>query len=601
MATATKNTKLRHNEYYGQQSTLDELYEQSLKSANFKKLYEKIIEEQNILLAYRNIKSNTGSTTRGTDGQTIEDIAKLTGNQVVIMVREKLKHYEPKSVRRVEIPKPNGKVRPLGIPTISDRLIQQCILQILEPICEAKFHNHSFGFRPNRSTEHAMATMMKMINVQTLHFVVDIDIKGFFDNVDHGKLLKQMWAMGIQDKKLLCIISAMLKAEIEGIGTPIKGTPQGGILSPLLSNIVLNELDWWISDQWESFETKTLYNQTKNKFKGMRTRSKLKECFIIRYADDFKIMCRTKNEAERIFRAVKMWLKERLNLEISPDKSKITNLRKKSSEFLGFEIKAIRKGKKRIAKSKIKTDAIAKIMAKGKALIKKIQKKPLQRYIGHYNSYVLGTQNYYRIATHSNLDFARIGYYLDRIIFNRWETSNKGHPDGVYKERYKGYEKPQIYLIKQIIYPMSCCRTKNAMNFSKKVNKYTQEGRELIHKQVEKVSISEFVYLVQHPVESRSVEYNDNRISLFSAQCGECRILGSRLNVKEIHCHHIKRLTDGGDDKYKNLVIIHPDIHRLIHATKSDTIKQLLAKLNLSTKQIERVNQFRVKVGNIVI
>jgi RNA-directed DNA polymerase len=286
MATVTTNTKLRHNEYYGQQSILDELYEQSLKGAKFDRLYGRIIDEVNILLAYRNIKANTGSTTKGTDNKTISDIATMTNEQVIIMVRERLIRYKPQSIKRVEIPKPNGKLRPLGIPTISDRLIQQCILQILEPICEAKFHNHSFGFRPNRSTEHAKATMHKMINQQNLHFVVDIDIKRFFDNVDHGKLLKQMWTIGIQDKRLLCIISAMLKAEIKGIGIPSNGTCQGGIISPILSNIVLNELDWWISDQWESFSTETTYRASGYKFQKLRDTSKLKEFFIIRYADD---------------------------------------------------------------------------------------------------------------------------------------------------------------------------------------------------------------------------------------------------------------------------------------------------------------------------
>jgi len=148
---------------------------------------------------------------------------------------------------------------------------------------------------------------------------------------------------------------------------------------------------------------------------------------------------------------------------------------------------------------------------------------------------------------------------------------------------------------------MSCCKTKNAMSFSTKINKYTVDGRKLIHKQVEKVSEHEFLYLVKHPVENRSIEYNDNRISLFSVQCGKCRILGTRLNISDFHCHHIKPIQGNGNNKYKNLVIFHPDIDRLIHATKSDTIHQLLTKLNLSNEQIEKVNQFRLKVGNIVI
>ena len=136
--------------------------------------------------------------------------------------------------------KTNGKERPLGIPTFEDRLIQQCIKQILEPICEAKFHPHNYGFRPLRSTKYAVSRMMTLAQVKQYFYCVDIDIKGFFDNIDHNKLIKQMWTLGIRDKRLLSIISKMLKAEIVGEGIPEKGTPQGGILSPLLSNIVMS-------------------------------------------------------------------------------------------------------------------------------------------------------------------------------------------------------------------------------------------------------------------------------------------------------------------------------------------------------------------------
>ena len=201
----------------------------------------------------RNIKKNHGSMTPGTDGKTITELATLSDEQLISSVQHKLDWYVPQSVRRVEIPKGNDptKKRPLGIPTIMDRLIQQCVLQVMEPICEAKFHDHSYGFRPNRNQQHAIAQVHKDMQRSNLHYVVDIDIKGFFDNVNHGKLLKQLWTMGIHDKKLLCILSAMLKAEVAGIGFPEVGTPQGGIISPLLSNVVLNELDWWLASQWE--------------------------------------------------------------------------------------------------------------------------------------------------------------------------------------------------------------------------------------------------------------------------------------------------------------------------------------------------------------
>lgn len=225
--------KIRNSEYYGMYGRLDELYEQSQKGNVFTHLFEDIISDNNILLAYRNIKRNSGSHTAGVDNRTIDDINKLSDIELINLVRKRLSYYRPNPVRRVEIPKPNGKTRPLGIPTILDRIIQQCFLQVLEPICEARFYEHSYGFRPNRSAENAVAMCYRHLQYEHLYYVVDIDIKGFFDNINHSKLIKQMWAMGIRDKKVLSIIKAMLKAEIvmpngERV-IPDKGTPQGGL------------------------------------------------------------------------------------------------------------------------------------------------------------------------------------------------------------------------------------------------------------------------------------------------------------------------------------------------------------------------------------
>ncbi|OOM75080.1 group II intron-encoded protein LtrA [Clostridium puniceum] len=339
-----KRQLLRNNEYYDIQKIFDELYEKSLDGKRFNNLLSLILNEQNIILAYRNIKKNKGGKTKETNENTIIEIGENNPTKLVQYVVGRLSNYKSNPVRRVEIPKENGKTRPLGIPTIEDRLIQQCIKQILEPICEARFFNHSYGFRPNRSTHHAIARAMTLANIGKLHYVVDIDIKEFFDNVDHSKLLKQLWSIGIQDKNLLCIISKLLKAEIEDVGIPTKGTPQGGILSPLLSNVVLNELDWWINSQWEIFRTKHQYTQL-NKYIALKRASNLKEMYIVRYADDFKIFCRNHNTAKKAFIAIKQWLKERLNLEISPEKSMVVNLRKNYSNFLGFKLKLQKKVK----------------------------------------------------------------------------------------------------------------------------------------------------------------------------------------------------------------------------------------------------------------
>jgi len=190
-----------------------------------------------------------------------------------------------------------------------------------------------------------------------MQYVADVDIKGFFDEVKHSKLMRQIWTMGIQDKQLLVIIRRMLKASIVlpsgELLQPTKSTPQGGILSPLLANINLNEFDWWIANQWESKKCRNI-NDCLNKKTGLyshqyrynqlRKTSLLKEMYIVRYADDFKLFTTSRDNAERIFTASKMWLKERLSLPISEEKSKITNLKKQSSEFLGFNLKMERKG-----------------------------------------------------------------------------------------------------------------------------------------------------------------------------------------------------------------------------------------------------------------
>lgn len=432
----TKQKKLRHLEYYDLQECLDNLYAKSKQGEVFTKLMDLISSEENIRLAYRNIKRNSGSHTSGTDNLNIEDIEKLSAEKLTEIIQRKFRYYKPNSVRRVEIPKPNGKARPLGIPTIIDRLVQQCILQVLEPICEAKFHERSNGFRPNRSAEHALAQCYRMIQKQNLHFVVDVDIKGFFDNVNHSKLIRQLWTLGIRDKQLICIIKQMLKAPIVmpdgSMINPTKGTPQGGILSPLLANIVLNELDWWISSQWETMPTHKEFkisnssNGTPNRgyiYNIFKNKTTLKEMYIVRYADDFKIFCRKRSDADKVFIAVKRWLKERLKLEISEEKSKVVNLKKRYSEFLGFKLKAVKKADKYVVRSYMSDKAVKRETDKLVNQVKLIQhSKNITEQImqiKQYNSMVFGIHNYYRYATVVNHDCMKVQFQISRIMYNR--------------------------------------------------------------------------------------------------------------------------------------------------------------------------------------
>ena len=591
-----KRKVLRNNEYYGQQEKLDELYKKSSEGRYFDKLYELIISEDNIMKAYRNIKRNTGSKTKGVNGHTIRYLENLSKNKLIQMVRQRLNFYKPTPVRRVFIPKTNGKQRPLGIPTIEDRLIQQCILQILEPICEGKFHNSSFGFRPNRSTHHAIARCQHLINHSKNHFVVDIDIKGFFDNVNHSKLMKQLWTIGIRDKRLLCIISRMLKAEIVGEGIPTKGVPQGGILSPLLANIVLNELDWWISNQWETKSTSHMYTQPSSKIVALK-KTKLKPCYIVRYADDFKIFTDSRTNAKKIFMAVKLWLKDRLNLEISEEKSKITNLRKNGSDFLGIRLRAVSKGTSQlgyISQSKVEPKRKSKIVEVYKSKLKDLNKSPSMDKAKDLNGFTLGIHNYYKVATDVRQDFHDIMH----LVYGKYKTlkrrriiTEKGTENQVFKTFYKGYKGSLDKCCNITLYPIPFVHFKKPLQIHPEITPYTEIGRKRIHNTLTTISVYELENLRRGNFGKRSMEYIDNRISKFVGQNGKCYITGIRLSTDEVHCHHKIPLKLGGTDEYNNLVIVHKDIHKLIH---SNNIKLILqSSINWTVKSKSKFNQLR--------
>ena len=611
-----KRQKLRNNEYYDMQSVFDELYENSLAKCEFKNLISIITTEENIRLAYRNLKKNTGSKTPGTDGKTIANLAEMSESELIHVVQKKFEWYQPQSVRRKEIPKGNGKTRPLGIPTIMDRLIQQCILQVMEPICEAKFCDTSNGFRPNRGVENALAQAEKHMQTSNLHIVIDIDIKGFFDNVNHGKLLRQIWAMGIHDKKLLCIISAMLKAEVAGIGFPEKGTPQGGIISPLLSNIVLNELDWWITSQWVGMPTRHEYsgkiheNGIKDQSKKYRElrKTKLKECYIVRYADDFKIFCKKHSDAVKLFEATKAWLKERLGLEISPEKSKIVNLKHDYSDFLGFRIK-VHKGKdnKYVVISHIAPKALDRIKDTAKEKVKAIQHSSGEigeyKVINDYNSFVMGIHNYYRMATAASPDIQQLAFEIKIAIKNRLQERvqrRKNQSIPTYAKRY-AKSKEIRFIGKNILLPIGYMQHHPPIHKKKSVNKYTADGRTEIHKNLESVDMTILHILMRNPNMSASAEYNDNRISLYVAQQGKCAVTKEQLSLEDIHCHHKLPKSLGGGDDYANLIILHERIHRLIHATQEETISAIMQTVQLDKRQLDKLNKLRKSVGNEAI
>src|SRR6266436_4145723 len=275
--------------------------------ARTNRLMEEVCERENLKEALRQVKGNKGSA--GIDGVTVDQLTDYL-KQHWAVIREQLLNgtYGPKPVRRVEIPKPDGGVRKLGIPTVLDRFIQQAVMQVLQRRWDRTFSEYSYGFRPGRSAHQAVAQAQQYI-VANYSWVVDLDLEKFFDRVNHDKLMGQV-AKRVEDKRLLKLIRAFLNAGVmeNGIVSPsVEGTPQGGPLSPLLSNLVLDELDRELERRGHRY---------------------------VRYADDCNIYVRSERAGQRVMKSITKFITQKLKLKVNESKSAVA--RPQERKFLGF-------------------------------------------------------------------------------------------------------------------------------------------------------------------------------------------------------------------------------------------------------------------------
>src|SRR5438034_993547 len=275
--------------------------------ARTNRLMEEVCERENLKEALRQVKGNKGSA--GVDRMTVDQLGDYL-KQHWPAIREQLLNgtYEPKPVRRVEIPKPDGGVRKLGIPTVLDRFIQQAVMQVLQRQWNSTFSQHSYGFRPRRSAHHAVAQAQQYI-AQGYSWVIDLDLEKFFDRVNHDKRMGQI-AKRVEDKRLLKLIRAFLNAGVmeNGLVSPsVEGTPQGGPLSPLLSNLVLDELDRELERRGHRY---------------------------VRYADDSNIYVRSERAGQRVMESITRFITQKLNLKVNETKSAVA--RPQERKFLGF-------------------------------------------------------------------------------------------------------------------------------------------------------------------------------------------------------------------------------------------------------------------------
>ena len=359
-------------------------------------LLEEILNQNNLNKAYKKVVANKGVA--GADGITVEeefDYLKENKDRIINQIRKR--KYKPQPVKRVQIPKENGKMRNLGIPTVTDRIIQQAIFQVISPIFEKQFNDNSFGFRANRSCEQAVIRVLEYLN-NGYEWIVDIDLEKFFDTVNQDKLITII-GKTITDGDVVSLIRKYLSAGVMEKGivkATTVGTPQGGNLSPLLSNIMLNELDKELEARGLNF---------------------------VRYADDCIILVKSEKAANRVLASITKFIEKKLGLKVNAEKSKVT--RPAQTKYLGFSFWKSPKGQ---WKPKPHLKSYQKLVRKLKQLTDRSWSISLDNRIKKINYVVRGWVNYFRIANMKN-KITEIDEHLRVrirvIIWKQWKKIRK--------------------------------------------------------------------------------------------------------------------------------------------------------------------------------
>ena len=569
----------------------DKLYQHSKKVYDeggrpaFKGLLEIMSAETTIITAIHNIKSNHGSETPGVDSKTMrKEYLQRSHSWVIKDIQNAFKHFEPQKIRRVYIDKPGkAEKRPLGIPTIRDRIVQECMRIVLEPIFEAQFFAHSYGFRPMRDAPMALERAKLLVHHTGYHWIVEGDISKCFDRIDHAILLKRLYHMGIRDRRVLQIIKAMLKTGVmDECEVNEEGTPQGGLISPLLANVYLDIMDEWITKQWEIKKTEYPFSKPYRKYKGLR-RTALIPGFLVRYADDFIIITDTHTHAEDWKNRLQIFLHSKMKLTLSPEKTLITDIRKKYIKFLGYEYKVV-PGKARkgyIPRTIPERDRLKRKTDKIAHDIKKIphyySREQMVDAINRINSQIRGMIQYYQCCTWVNISMKKYSRQLQFVARRRltqykgkWvpanQTQNLPRVHQQYKQKIPSIKYRDIYIG---FTALSFCKWEKTIPKKEEETPYTEAGRQLFFERTKKRRIHarlDEMYSEKSAIATRygqwgklnNFEFIMNRAYALNRDKLKCRVCGGWLISSTPWTHRVNpNLPLNKVNRVNNLISLH--------------------------------------------
>jgi len=553
----------------------------SQQGLSFNRLYNLLRTKRLTEVAMERVLQNAGAKTPGVDGVTKQDLATDEAKQQLIseLNRElSTKTYQPRPVRRTYIPKDNGEQRPLGIPTIRDRVVQEMLRLILEPIYECHFYKHSYGFRSFRSTHHAALRLKDLISNRGYKYAVEGDIRKCFDRIHHQTLLRILRRV-IRDESVIYIIRQMLKVGVMEDGAwsvTDDGTPQGGIVSPLLANIYLNELDQFIADKWE--HVPMVERQRR------RRKNEHLPCYIVRYADDFVVLVHgSEEQAVQLKAEITAFLDTELHLELSAEKTLITAV-EKGFDFLGFQIR--------------KYDRATLISPSRKAM-QKFRKKIKQRIedgfkrdndagaIAYINRYLMGWGMYYRRVSSARA-FRQADHYVWWRVFrtSRRYRDPKLYGGQHYKAHYIPYAKDIRRLnrrhrgsnygawadrdqtVAHIIMALRFIPIRYIFQHPQ-LNPYIPEEREKLEKRIGQLELPPSQFPDEEYRSDYGWEWRITRqyvLDLYDHRCHRCQ---EKIKGLKAHVHHRRKIKNIKSRQQANLidnlVPLCPSCHAWVH------------------------------------